>query len=45
MTPSEKTIKSMETLFKFVKSVGKAERSAFEQQENAIQVFMLTRYY
>jgi hypothetical protein len=39
------TIKSIDTLFKFVKSVGKAEKSAFEQQENAIQVFMLSRHY
>jgi hypothetical protein len=38
-------IKSMETLFSFVKSVGKAEKPAFEQQENAIQVFMLRRHY
>ena len=39
------TIKSVETLFKFVKGVGKAEKPAFEQQENAIQVFMLSRHY
>ena len=39
------TVKSMETLFKFVKSVGKTEKPAFEQQENAIQVFMLGRHY
>jgi hypothetical protein len=38
-------IKSMESLFSFVKSVGKAEKPAFEQQENAIQVFMLQRHY
>jgi hypothetical protein len=34
-------IKSVEALFKFVKGVGKAEKPAFEQQENVIQVFML----
>jgi hypothetical protein len=39
------TIKSVETLFKFVKCVGKAEKAAFEQQENAIQVFMLSQHY
>jgi hypothetical protein len=39
------TIKTVETLFKFVKGVGKAEKPAFEQQENAIQVFMLSRHY
>jgi hypothetical protein len=39
------TIKSVEILFKFVKGVGKAEKPAFEQQENAIQVFMLSRHY
>jgi hypothetical protein len=39
------TVKSMESLFKFVKSVGKSERPSFEQQENAIQVFMLSRHY
>jgi hypothetical protein len=37
--------KSMETLFSFVKSAGKAGKPAFEQQENAIQVFMLQRHY
>jgi hypothetical protein len=38
-------VKNMEGLFKFVKSVAKSEESAFEQQENALQVFMLPRHY
>jgi hypothetical protein len=38
-------VKNMESLFKFVKYVGKSERPAFEQQENALQVFMLPRNY
>jgi hypothetical protein len=38
-------VKSREGLFKFVKSVAKSEESAFEQQENALQVFMLPRHY
>jgi hypothetical protein len=38
-------VKTMEGLFKFVKCVSKSERPAFEQQENALQVFMLPRHY
>jgi uncharacterized membrane protein YgcG len=38
-------VRNMESLFKFVKSVAKSEESAFEQQENALQVFMLPRHY
>ena len=38
-------VKNMESLFTFVKSVAKSEESAFEQQENAIQAFMLPRHY
>jgi hypothetical protein len=38
-------VKTMEGLFKFVKCVSKSERPAFEQQENALQVFMLPRNY
>jgi hypothetical protein len=38
-------VRNMEGLFKFVKYVGKSERPAFEQQENALQVFMLPRNY
>jgi hypothetical protein len=38
-------VKSMEGLFKFVESVAKSEESTFEQQENALQVFMLPRHY
>jgi hypothetical protein len=39
------TIKMMEILFNFVKSVRKSKKPAFEQQENDIQVFMLARHY
>jgi hypothetical protein len=38
-------VRSIEGLFKSVKSVAKLEESAFEQQENALQVFMLPRHY
>jgi hypothetical protein len=34
-------LKNMESLFKFVKRVAMLEESDFEQQENALQVFML----
>jgi hypothetical protein len=38
-------IKASDSLFAFVKAVSKAESPAFEQQENAIQIFMLARQY
>jgi hypothetical protein len=38
-------INSATSLFKFVKAVGKAEEPAFEQQENALQLFMFSRHY
>jgi len=38
-------VKGVDSLFRFVKSVAKSEESAFEQQENALQAFMLPRRY
>jgi hypothetical protein len=38
-------IRTVDGLFKFVKKVGKAENPAFEQQENALQLFMYHRHY
>jgi hypothetical protein len=38
-------VKASDSMFKFVKAVGKAEGPGFEQQENAIQLFMLARHY
>ena len=38
-------IKSQADLFKFVKAVDKAKKPAFEQQENALQIFLMARRY
>jgi hypothetical protein len=38
-------VKTSDSMFKFVKAVGRAEGPGFEQHENAIQLFMLARPY